>query len=105
MISRITEFFVDRPQLTVVLFLMMAAMGFASWQSIPKAEDPLLSIPTYTIVGVYPGASTVEIEQLVVEPIEEAVGELEALDKMQSRVEDGLAVLVAEFDPAADPDD
>ncbi|HEY0025251.1 MAG TPA: efflux RND transporter permease subunit [Longimicrobium sp.] len=105
MISRITEFFVDRPQLTVVLFLMTAAMGFASWQAIPKAEDPLLSIPTYLVVGVYPGASAAEIEQLVVEPIEERVGELEGLQKVEARVEDGLAVLIAEFDPAADADD
>ena len=56
MISRITQFFIDRYQLTVVLFLMLAVMGWASWGSIPKAEDPAIPIPTYIVVAVYPGA-------------------------------------------------
>ena len=105
MISRVTQFFVDRYQLTVVLFLMLAVMGISSWASIPKAEDPAIPIPTYIVVAVYPGAQPVDIEQLVVDPIEEAMGELDGLDKIQSSVEDGVAVMRVEFEPEEDADE
>jgi multidrug efflux pump subunit AcrB len=105
MISRITEFFVDRYQLTVVLFLMLAVMGITSWMSIPKAEDPAIPIPTYIVVAVYPGAQPVDIEQLVVDPIEEAMGELDGLDEIRSSVEDGVAVMNIEFEPEEDADE
>jgi multidrug efflux pump subunit AcrB len=105
MISRITEFFVDRYQLTVVLFLMLAVMGITSWTSIPKAEDPAIPIPTYIVVAVYPGAQPVDIEQLVVDPIEEAMGELDGLDQIRSSVEDGVAVMRVEFEPEEDADE
>lgn len=105
MISRVTQFFIDRYQLTVVLFLMLAVMGWASWQKIPKAEDPVIPIPTYLVVAVYPGARPADVEQLVVDPIEEAVGELEGIDKVRAEVEDGLAVLRIEFEYDADVDE
>ena len=105
MISRITQFFIDRYQLTVVLFLMLAAMGWASWQNIPKAEDPVIPIPTYLVVAVYPGARPADVEQLVVDPIEERIGELDGLDNVRSEVEDGLAVMRIEFEYDADVDE
>ena len=56
---------------------MLAVMGMGSWISIPKAEDPAIPIPTYIVVAVYPGAQPADMEQLVVDPIEEAMGELD----------------------------
>jgi multidrug efflux pump subunit AcrB len=105
MISRITEFFVDRYQLTVVLFLMLAVMGISSWASIPKAEDPAIPIPTYIIVAVYPGARAGDVEQLVVDPIEERMGELDAVKNIKTEVEDGVAVLRVEFEAEEDADE
>jgi multidrug efflux pump subunit AcrB len=105
MISRITQFFIDRYQLTVVLFLMLAAMGWASWQKIPKAEDPVIPIPTYLVVAVYPGARPADVEQLVVDPIEERIAELDGVDEVRSQVEDGLAVVRIEFEYDADVDE
>jgi multidrug efflux pump subunit AcrB len=105
MISRITEFFVDRYQLTVVLFLMLAVMGISSWASIPKAEDPAIPIPTYIIVAAYPGARPADVEQLVVDPIEERMGELDAVRKIEAVVEDGLAVLTVEFEAEENADE
>ena len=105
MITRVTQFFIDRYQLTIVLFLMLAVMGWASWASIPKAGDPAIPIPPYIVVAVYPGAQPADVEQLVVDPIEEAMGELDALDQIRSDVQDGVAVMRIEFQPEEDADD
>ncbi|HEX2202276.1 MAG TPA: efflux RND transporter permease subunit [Longimicrobium sp.] len=104
-LHRITEFFVDRYQLTVVLFGMMAAMGASAWMAIPRAEDPSFPIATFSVVAVYPGASPQDVEQLVVDPIEERVAELDELKEVQARITDGLAVIGVEFEASADADE
>ena len=100
----ISEFFVKRYQFTVVLFLMLAALGIASWNRIPRSEDPVFPIPIFNIVAVYPGATPEDMEQLVVDKIEPKLRALEHVKKLTSRAEDGLAVLQLEFDPSVDAD-
>jgi multidrug efflux pump subunit AcrB len=104
-LSKVTEFFVDRWQLTVVLFTMLAAMGWSAWTNIPRAEDPSFPIATFTVIAVYPGASPTDVEQLVVDPVEERMGELDELKDIQSEVSDGLAVVRVEFEAEADADE
>lgn len=101
---KLTEFSVRKYQFTVILFLMAAALGVNALRTIPQAEDPTFAIPTFTVVAVYPGATPTDLEQLVVDPIEQRVNELEDLHKLQAEIRDGLAVLRVEFDASADAD-
>ncbi len=100
----IVAFAVRRWQFTVLLFLMLSALGFMSWQSIPRAEDPSFPVPIYTVVAVYPGADAEDMEQQVTEPIEKKLATLEKVKELYSRSSDGLAVITVEFDPNEDAD-
>ncbi|HTE45178.1 MAG TPA: efflux RND transporter permease subunit, partial [Gemmatimonadaceae bacterium] len=100
----VSEFAVKRYQFTVVLFLMLAALGFASWKRIPRGEDPIFPIPNFYIAAVYPGATPEDMEQLVVDKIEPKLRSLEHVKKLTARAEDGLAVLQLEFDPSVHAD-
>ena len=101
---RIVDFAVRRWQFTVLLFLMLIALGGLSWLSIPRAEDPSFPVPIYTTIAVYPGADAEDMEQLVVEPIEERLATLENVKELYSRASDGLAVITVEFEPSEDAD-
>lgn len=101
---KIAEFSVRNYQFTIVMFLMAAALGINALFTIPQAEDPTFAIPTFTVVTVYPGATPADMEQLVVDPIERRINELEDLKKLQSEIRDGLAVIRVEFDAKADAD-
>ncbi len=101
---RIVEFAVRRWQFTVLLFLMLIAIGVTSWQSIPRAEDPSFPVPIFTVVAVYPGADASDMEQQVTEPIERELYALENVKELYSRSGDGLSVITVEFDPAVDAD-
>jgi multidrug efflux pump subunit AcrB len=103
-VSRISELAVKNWQFTVIMTLMVVAMGANAWVSVPRSEDPTFPIATFPIVAVYPGASPEDVERLVVEPIEEAVGELDDLKTLKTQVEDGVAVIVAEFEAGVDAD-
>lgn len=101
---KLAEFSVKRWQFTILMFLMLAALGIASWFRIPRGEDPIFPIPILNVIAVYPGASPNDMEQLVVDKIEDKLGALERVKKLTSWAEDGLAVLQLEFDPGVDAD-
>lgn len=101
---RLLEFPVRHYQFTVVLFLMLAALGLTSWQAIPRGEDPPLDFPNFTVVAVLPGASPRDMERLVVRDAEERLDALEKVKQINSTVHDGVATLWVEFESGEDPD-
>lgn len=92
------EFPVRNYQFTVVLFVMLAALGVGSWRSIPRGEDPPLDFPIVTVVAVYPGATPRDLERLVVREVEERIDALEHVLSIESLVQDGVATILVGFD-------
>lgn len=101
---KLAEFSVHHYQFTVVMFLMAAVLGVYSLRTIPQAEDPTFPIASFTVVAVYPGATPTDMEQLVVDPLEQRLNELDDLRKLKTEIEDGLAVLSVEFEAHSDAD-
>ncbi len=102
---RIWAFSVRRWQFTLVLFGLLIAVGVNSFLNIPRSEDPEFHVPIPTVVAVYPGADPVDIERLVVDPIEDALNELDDIKRMDSRSLDGVGVIQPEFHWHTDPDE
>ena len=98
------EFPIRRYQFTVVVFLCLAALGWFSFQSAPREEDPYFKIPAAQITTVYPGADPKQLEQLVVKPIEDKLAELDDVHKLQTTINDGLAFTYIEFNASTDAD-
>ena len=103
-LSNISGFAVRNWQFTLVVFAMLAAIGFSAFNSIPRAEDPELKGPFAVVNVALPGADPADIEKLVIRPIEDVVNRLDDLKEIKSRAEDGLAVIQVEFDWSTDPD-
>jgi multidrug efflux pump subunit AcrB len=102
---RIWVFAVRHWQLTLLLFAFAVLMGVSSWRSIPRSEDPIFPIPRVAVIAVYPGAEPVDVERLVVDPIEDAINELDDVKRIESDSRDSLAVIRVEFSWDTDPDE
>jgi multidrug efflux pump subunit AcrB len=101
---RISESAVKNYQFTIVIFLLLIALGIYSFLKIPQAEDPEFPIAIFPVIAIYPGASPADIEQLVVDKVEESLNELEDIVSIKSEIKDGVAVIVIEFTSDSDPD-
>ncbi len=101
---KLTEFAVRHWQVTVVAFVMLAALGLKSLLTIPRGEDPPLAFPTFTVIAVYPGASAGDLERLVVKPVEDTLHELDDVRSLKSRIRPGVATIQVEFEPDQDAD-
>ncbi|MCA6487692.1 MAG: efflux RND transporter permease subunit, partial [Chitinophagaceae bacterium] len=92
-----TSFFVKNWQFTLVLFLMVIVVSTTTMLSMPRAEDPEINPPQFPIIVVYPGTSPIDMEELVVKPIEKRISELENLKRIKTVIKDGVAEIMVEY--------
>lgn len=74
--------------------------GIAGFFTLGKKEDSVFVIKSASLVCSYPGASPVEVEQLVSEPIEREVQSMRHVYKVTSESYYGLSKILVELDPA-----
>ena len=102
---RIWAFTVRHWQFTLLVFGFAVALGISALRSIPRSEDPVFPIPLVTVIAVYPGADPADVERLIVDPIEDAMNELDDVDNIESESRDGLGVVNVEFTWGMDPEE
>ena len=87
--------------MTTITFLLF---GLIALSSLKVNLLPDLSYPTLTVRTEYTGAAPAEIETLVTEPVEEAVGVVKGLRKLKSISRTGQSDVVLEFAWGTDMD-
>ncbi|WP_333821257.1 efflux RND transporter permease subunit, partial [Ohtaekwangia sp.] len=102
---KISEYAVKNYQFTLVMFLMAVALGITTLFTMPRSEDPEVESPQYAIIVVYPGTSPKDMEELIVDPVEEKINELEDMKRVRTTISDGLAVFRVEYKYESDPDE
>ena len=100
----IAGFAVRRWQFTLVAFALLAALGLNAFFSTPRSEDPHFPLPIVIVQAVLPGAEPSEMEQLVVDPIEQALDGLDSVSQIRSTSQDGVGVVDVEFSYDVDPE-
>ena len=101
---KLTQFAVDHYRFTLLIFILLVAIGWNAFQTIPRSEDPTFPIPIIRVIAIYPGANPVDVEQLVIEPIEDALNELDDIKKLTSTIRTGLGMTEVEFEWTSDPE-
>ena len=101
---KITDFSVKNYQFTLIVFVALIAIGVNSLLNMPRGEDPDFQAPQFSVVVVYPGTSPKDMEELVADPIEKRMNELDDIKRIVTRIDDGLAVIRVEFKYETDPD-
>ena len=93
---RLTQLFVRRPSLVVVVCALVALAGTISMATLVKQKFPNIDFPS-VFVSCYPGASPTEIRDAIVRPIEDAIAGAPNLDHMNSSIQNGQASIAATF--------
>ncbi|WP_397421908.1 efflux RND transporter permease subunit [Phenylobacterium sp.] len=93
----IATFSVRRWQFTLVAFALLTMLGVSAFLTTPRSEDPHFPIPTMIVRAVLPGAEPAELEQLVADPIEDALSGLDDVDNITSTSTDGAAIINIDF--------
>ncbi|MGK6351116.1 efflux RND transporter permease subunit [Parapedobacter sp. DT-150] len=92
-------------QFTLIMVLMVIAIGISSILTMPRAEDPEMQPPNFPVVVIYPGTNPKDMEQLVVKPMESKLYDLDNIKRIRTTIVNGLAVLFVEYEHGTDYDD
>ena len=103
--ASITHTAVRRPVATTMLYLMLMVVGFVSLRSLPIDLLPEVEFTQLTVRVRYPNVGPAEIEQIITDPIENALSGLPNLERMTSESEEGSSRVRLEFSRGIDIDE
>ncbi|HEU6453872.1 MAG TPA: efflux RND transporter permease subunit, partial [Roseateles sp.] len=101
---RLTELFIRRPVMTVLLNLSLIIAGLAAWSRIPVAALPSYNTPIINVQAVLPGASPDTMASSVALPLEKQFSTIAGLQTISSVNTLGNTSLTLEFDPSRNID-
>lgn len=95
--NKIWEFFLNKYKFTFILIVAIIVFGIFSIIQLPKESQPEVNIPVATVNTVFPGASAIDVEQLVTDQIEDKISSVNGIKEYTSRSRRGVSFIQVEF--------
>ena len=100
----ITELSIRRPSLIIVLFSVLALLGFIGYKNLAYELMPDFNQPVVVIKTAYPGAEPSEVETSVSRKIEDALSNLEGVDYLVTKSLPNASIVIANLEYGTDLD-
>ncbi len=97
MAFNISAWSIRRPLPSIVLSIILLALGWASYLKLPITRMPATDIPVISVVVTQFGAGPSELEVQVTKYIEDGVSGVEGVHHIESRITDGVSITTILF--------
>jgi HAE1 family hydrophobic/amphiphilic exporter-1 len=94
----LVRFCIKRPVFTWAMVIIFVLLGVSSYNQLAVSLLPKVDIPVVVVQTRYTGASPNEIEQLVTKPVEDAIADLEGLDRITSYSAESNSFVILEME-------
>ncbi|MDO8910580.1 MAG: efflux RND transporter permease subunit [Phenylobacterium sp.] len=101
--GRLTKATIGSP-LTPLFLLAAIAVGLLALVSIPREEEPQISVPMVDIMVAAPGLRAPDAVELVGKPLETIVKSVTGVEHVYTFADDNQIMVTARFDVGTDPD-
>lgn len=91
------RFCVQRPLAVLAVYAGFALVGLFAWTQLPQELLPDLSFPQLTVVTLLPNAGPEEVENLVTKPIEQILGTVKNVRRVDSTSKEEVSLVQLEF--------
>lgn len=88
---------IRNPVPSVLLFVMLTVLGIMGFRAMKIQQFPDIELPTVMVTASLPGAAPAQMETEVARKLENALANLQGLKNLYAKVQDGTAVITAEF--------
>ena len=99
---KIISLSIENPVLVNILMVMIIIIGLFSFLNMPRELVSEVKFNWAMIIIPYPGASSEEVEQLVVIPIEDEIQDVQDIDEIMSSSTEGSGFLMVKFRTISD---
>jgi len=78
-------------------FVLVLVIGVLAYQGLPRQQDPTINFNWIVITTVLPGASALDVEKKVTDPIEDAVRKIQDINFMSSNSRESVSSILVRF--------
>ena len=96
---------IKNAQFVLIMVLIGIVIGMQSLERMPRSEDPSVNFPFYNIIVIYPGTSPQDMENLIVDPLEEVLDEIDDIDELRAFIGEGIVNISMQGSYSIDPDE
>jgi hydrophobe/amphiphile efflux-1 (HAE1) family protein len=100
----ISAWSIRRPVPSLVLFMVLLALGYMSFQQLPITRFPNVDVPIVQVRVYQSGAAPSELETQVTKKIEDAIAGVNGVKHVTSTVTEGSSLTIVEFRLEVDQD-
>ncbi|MEM9062183.1 MAG: efflux RND transporter permease subunit [Pseudomonadota bacterium] len=93
----LTRFGLQKSRFTVLMMFAILAIGAMSYLSIPKRENPEITIRTAVVAVAFDGMSSLRLEELVAVPVERKIREIGEVENIETVITTGQVLLYVEL--------
>ena len=78
-------------------FVLVLALGLLSYLQLPRQQDPTINFNWIVVTTVLPGASALDVEKKVTDPIEDAIEKVQDIKFMSSNSRESVSSILVRF--------
>ncbi len=94
--GKLARMFLKNP-LTPVLAIVFLLMGIIAVFFTPREENPQIDVPAANVIVVYPGASSKEVQNVVVEPLERILKAMTGVKHVYGMAMNSVGIVTVRF--------
>ena len=94
---KISDLSIKRPIYVIVLFLVVAILGFLGYSSMKAELMPKFTPPSLNVQVIYPGASPTEVESSLTVKLEDVLSSMSGVESMRSYSFEGMSMVFVSF--------
>ena len=101
----IPHFAITHRPIVLAFTTVLMAVGMLNFLTMPRREDPEITIRDALVLTPWPGASARRVEELITDPLEKVIVEISEIAEVESKSMPGFSVIqVAAADRVANPE-
>lgn len=102
---KLMEYFRQNKSLNYVLLIFILFLGITSYYNIPKELFPEIALDKIAINGGYAGASADNLDKMAVRDIEDELGNIQGVSKIETVIKSGGFSIILDLDAGTDKTD
>ncbi|MEO1927299.1 MAG: efflux RND transporter permease subunit [Nautiliaceae bacterium] len=94
--GKLARTFLKNP-LTPVIALTLMLMGFIAVLFTPREENPQIDVPAANVIVMYPGASSKEVQNIIVDPLERTLKAMTGVKHVYGMAMNSVGIVTVRF--------
>jgi HAE1 family hydrophobic/amphiphilic exporter-1 len=93
----LTRLALRRPLTMLMIIVAMVLLGWQGFNRLQLDRFPAVDFPFVSVTVIFPGASPEDVEDLIIEPLEDAISTISGIDEVSSTAQEGVGTVVIAF--------